>query len=275
MPDLATLDRRTVEAAGTRWSYLASASAGPPLLMLTGALGEADFGSDLLRRLGKGAALVAPDYPAVRGLDVMIAGLEAILDEQRIEGAHVLGGSFGGLIAQAFAAQRPERVRSLLLSHTGVPATRAGGGAALALLNLFPERLLRGLFRKRLRPAVAIAGPEALSRFNETVSRLEKKALLSRLRLAIEIGRRHGNHAGAPFRGPVLILQGADDPLIPPASRSMLAARFPQADCHLFSGTGHLAALLRPDAFAAKVMDFIRRVEGAAQLDEQPDQVSG
>jgi pimeloyl-ACP methyl ester carboxylesterase len=266
-----TLARRTLDVAGTRWPYLASSEAGPPLLVLTGALGEADFGSDLLQRLGRGARVIAPDYPHVRDLDEMIAGLAAILDAEGIERAHLLGGSFGGLIAQAFAAQRPERVRSLILSHTGAATLPGGRGAAVALLGLLPERLLRALFRRRLRPAVAIAGPEAVSRFDRAVAGLGKEVLLGRVRLALEIGRRHGGTGAAAFAGPVLILQGDDDPLIRPPDRSALAARFVQAESHSFAGTGHLAALLRPGDFAAKVTEFIARVEGRAS----PGQPSG
>jgi pimeloyl-ACP methyl ester carboxylesterase len=55
----------------------------------------------------------AADYAMPGSYDALAGDLLAILDELQLERAHVVGHSFGGQIAQAFALGAPERVASL------------------------------------------------------------------------------------------------------------------------------------------------------------------
>ena len=62
----------------------------------------------------------------------------------------------------------------------------------------------------------------------------------------------------AGWGGRVLILEADDDPLFPPAARDALRALYPGAEVHTFHGTGHAAAVLRPDEYAAVLLRFFR-----------------
>jgi pimeloyl-ACP methyl ester carboxylesterase len=231
--------------------------------MLTGALGQADFGFAAVERLGREFKVVAPDYPPVASLDELVAGLCAVLDAEGIARAHLLGGSFGGLAAQTLAFERPDRVASVVLSHTGPPRRAPGAGVAVALLSAFPGRLLKSLFRRRVRSAVEVAGPFWIAEFEAAVARLTKADIVSRTRLAAEFGRRYG---AVPPTGDdsrkVMILDSADDPLISARDRSRLRGLYPRAAVHEFEGMGHLAAVLRPEAFADAVVGFLHSAEG-------------
>ena len=253
---------RRLEHAGTAWRYLRSGIGSVPLLLLGGALGEADFGFRTIALLERDFTVVAADYPPVRSLGDAVDGIAAILAAEAIARVHVVGGSFGGVVAQAFAARRPEAVASLTLSHTGPPHRRRLAKPAAAALSILPGAWLRALFRRRVRKAVAPAGAEWLALFDESVGRLGKAEILSRVRVAAEFraGRRYGRQLSG---FPVMILSASDDPLIGRSAADELARLYPGAERHEFTGTGHLAAVLRPEAFAGQVREFILR--GAAE----------
>ncbi len=55
----------------------------------------------------------------------MAADAAAVLDAARVERAHIYGVSMGGMIAQEFALQYPQRVASLVLGCTAAGGPKA------------------------------------------------------------------------------------------------------------------------------------------------------
>jgi pimeloyl-ACP methyl ester carboxylesterase len=256
---------RQAEIGGMPWRYIA-AGAGDAMLVLTGAACIAEMSWRTIEHFAGKRRVIAPDYPALDANAALVDGLAALLDGEGVERAHVLGGSYGGLVAQAFVRRHPERTASLVLSHTLLPDRGAAVQVARTLrwVRLLPGRLLRGLFRMRLaglfpegsHPELALA--KAL--FVEILgTRLTKAQLLSLMRRTAELGLHHaygpGDLAGWPGR--ILILMATDDPATPEPSRRALLAAYPQAQVRLFSGGGHATAVLMQDAYFAAIDEFL------------------
>lgn len=152
--------RRFAEAHGGEltvgavdWRYVRLGS-GPPVLWLTGGLRRAALGFAFLERLALHHTVVAPDYPPVTTFAEFDAGLCAILHAEGIGRCDVVGQSYGGMLAQAFLAAHPDRVRQLVLSSSG-PADYGRRwlpvlALAVAVVRVLPRPLLTRLLVRGL-----------------------------------------------------------------------------------------------------------------------------
>lgn len=250
--------RDTLEQPGHSWHYWRSGVDGAPVLWLTGALGVGEFA--FLHALGLASQfqVLVPDYPPVKSMNAMVRGLVGLLDAEGIETAHVVGGSFGGMVAQRLARSHPERVRSLVLSHTTAPNPSFARTALIHAVSLLPERPYRALFRRRLRGSFLAAEAFWIAYFDATVAALTKPDLVSRVMLANEFLQTE--LAPAESENPVsrvLLVQSDDDPQMPAASLTELRRLYPTAETHTFLGMGHSAAIIHPDEYIEVVRRFL------------------
>jgi len=187
-----------------------------------------------------------PDVPYA--LADMAADAVGLFDASRIERAHVVGRSMGGMIAQILASEYPERVRSLtsIMSSTGNPALAGAEPEVMALMRRpSPDPFLDET--AFLAHSVAFARRIAGAGFDEQAHR----------QLVLEETRRAYDPAGvarqlaamalagdrrsrlATIAAPTLVIHGTDDPLIPPAGGRDTADTIPNADFLLIDGMGH------------------------------------
>lgn len=203
----------------------------------------------------------APDGP-FRVAD-MAGDVVAVLDAAGIRRAHVLGASLGGMVAQALAADHPDRVRGLVLVSTtpGWPLNYPMPAASVRLIAaagcLPREEALRRHAENALSARSRQRRPELAARLVE-LQRSRPAAPRTWSAQAAAGARYAGPLRRAPIRARTLVLHGGADAVVDPRNGRLLASRIPGARLVTFPELGHLLWWEDPDGFAAAVTSFLR-----------------
>lgn len=226
---------------------------GPPLVLIHGLGGSSDWWRRNLDVLAERYRVSAVDLVGfgrnrffVRRsslplkFDEIAALLARWIETSIGEPVHLVGNSMGGQIAIHLAASRPDLVRSLVLvDSTGIPF-ELDPGQHLANLIVprgawsFATVLARDLFR---------AGPTSLAIAFARLLRDDARPLLRALRL------------------PVLLLWGANDPLVPLSYGRQMLEEIPNARLRVIENAGHIPMWENPEAFHRELLAFLDEVD--------------
>lgn len=190
----------------------------------------------------------------------------AVMDAVGWQSCHVVGVSFGGMVAQELALQFPQRVRSLVLACT----TAGGAGGASyplhELSDLSPAdraRKMLAISDTRRNEAWQAANPEETGRLLSQAAEnappfLKEPDGIRGLTRQIEARRHHDTYARLPqIRVPVLVCAGRYDGQATPEAVSALHRQIPGAELRFFAG-GHRFVGEDPEAYRA-VAGFLQR----------------
>jgi pimeloyl-ACP methyl ester carboxylesterase len=244
---------------------------GDTVLLLPGAMGEADTSFQYILALKDGRRVLSLSYPpTIDRLQPLLEGLAAVLEGLGVEKAHVVGGSYSGLVAQHWAAVAPQWAASLLLSNIGSPepSYAARWRAAAAALRPLPESLVHGVMRATIRRFLPGDSPEQQfwrGYFAETIPTLTKRAMVARLRLAAQMHAEAQRVYARPYGGPTLIVSAQSDALVPAPQQQRLCDLYPQAERAAIADKGHVASLDDAQRYIQLYKDFLCRLEGAMQ----------
>ncbi len=174
----------------------------------------------------------------------------AVLDAAGVKRAHLAGVSMGGMIVQRMALEHPDRVLSMtsIMSTTGEPSTFQSSPEAATVLNTpppNPDKNYEAFIAHGIASARTIGSPsypwtddEVRERVIAEHARAFNPAGVARQMAAV---RGDGDRTAA-LKGlaiPVVVLHGADDPLLPPAGGEATAAAIPGAELRIIPGMGH------------------------------------
>ena len=259
---------RSVELpGGLRMAYLEGGH-GEPLVLLHGFGADKDNFTPIGRHLVGRYRVIVPDligfgdssHPADADYSptAQAERMSAFLGAIGLARAHVGGSSMGGQIALTWAVRRPDEVQSLwLLDPAGIwsaPPSEVGK----AWLAGRPNPLLvssEDEFDALI--SLVMAPPQfRIPRFLQDVvarQRIRNRPLEERVFKAIAADSIEQRIAGSIK--PTLIVFGALDRVVDPATAPVLRRLLPLSRVLLMPGVGHLPALERPEPAAS---DYIR-----------------
>lgn len=245
------------------------------VLLLHGLPGTAaDFArvTPLLPRM-RTLALDRPGYGAsdggAHGTGAQLAAIEELLDERGIERAIVVGHSYGGTLALAFAQRRPERVKGLVLVAPAAGGERPGGA------DRAQARFVQLLSLPLVQPAADLLASGAIRRFSaergaseafapDPVDPVYEQRMLSTTMRHEDLDAYAAEMLGAgeaitavdrglaSVRAPAVVIQGDGDRLVAPSAARRLAAALPHARLVEVAG-GHMLPLVSPELVAKEV----------------------
>ena len=265
------MSEKSLNIKGVEWRYVTGGRGEKTVLLFHGAVGGAETMRQLASAFEDEYRTVAPTVADVSTLDEVCDAVSAILDREHVGRAVVFGGSFGGLVAQAFFHRRRAQVEDLVLLSTGAPSPKyaARAGLLTKLLRLLPFSVTRGLMRMELSKHLDAPVPEEhAARVAEFRQRLDhyfdhtltKRTLISRVALGADfnLNETYAAEAGTDWPGRVLIVESNDDPMIPAEERRRLRETYPRALVCTFAGAGHMIPLLRLEELVGVVKAFLK-----------------
>jgi poly(3-hydroxyalkanoate) depolymerase len=204
---------------------------------------------------GIGGSPLPPGPYRFTGLGRLIAGL---LTELGHDQADVLGISWGGAVAQHFAAFQRARCRRLVLTATAAGAPMVLARPSVLAHLMTPRRYLDRAYLERV--AGDLYGGSARTDWAAASTALHQGARSESSRGYLYQLAAVAGWTAVPFlpwlRQPALILAGDDDPIIPLANARLMHRLIRDSTLHVYSG-GHLGLITEAAALAPVVDGFL------------------
>ena len=256
-------------ADGTRIAY-STLGDGPLLVMTPGRGIPAAHWGRLPALLAERFRVLLYDVRGVGATEVASdeASMEDIADDLHhlveAEGgpAYSLGHAFGGWVTAIHALHHPGDVRGLVIANlAGV--FPPGPGVIEAQVGLAPRRVSREEYAERF--ADIFFGPGFGATVDaQTFLTQRWEAGQERAKIYIQTQAQAAMermHYWGTWTQPSLLLFGTHDQLATPPHGSELARMLPDAELHWLYPAGHFAPLETPEAFAAHVENWTRRLD--------------
>ena len=240
----------------------------PPLLLLNGIGASLELLQPFVDEIDPAVEVIRFDVPGVGGsplpaLPYRFTGLCSLIADMLTELGYdgevdVLGISWGGGVAQHFAAVKRSRCRRLVLVSTATGALMVPAKPSVLAKMVTPRRYLDRGYLKQV--AADIYGGSA-----RTDPERVAAAMNAENRVGSARGYLYQLAAGAGWtslpllprlRQPTLIVSGDDDPIIPLANARLMHRLIPDAQLHVFHG-GHLGLVTEAAQLAPVIDKFL------------------
>ncbi|MFI6604699.1 alpha/beta fold hydrolase [Nonomuraea sp. NPDC050536] len=216
------------------------------------------------------AAMTGDVSSASYTLSDMAADAVGLLEVLGLDGAHLVGLSLGGMIAQTMAIEHPGRVRSLtsMSSTTGDPAVGRPDFAAIGPLGAPPEDR-QGYVAWQVRVLRAVGSPGFAFDEDAVAARAGQAydrglAPLGMMRQSVAVLASGDRTARLRhLRVPTLVIHGTADLMIDVSGGRATAAAIPGANLVIIDGLGHSLPLELWPEFATHIAELVHRAEAA------------
>ena len=249
---------------------------GEPLVLIYGYAGHSGLWFRQIPILSKKYRVIAfdnrgvgrsdkPDIPYTMAM--MAKDIAGLLDIIGIDTAHIFGISMGGMIAQHFALNYPQRVISLILGCTncgGVHSIQPKPESMAALFDF--ERLAKMTPEEVTRQAMPFCFSQEFIEKNPDIVEKRIAKSLEYLTPAHGATRQaaaimgHDTYELLPkIKLPTLVIAGDNDRLVPVENSRILDSKIPKADLVIIKGAGHVFFIEDAEESNKIVLDFLER----------------
>ena len=192
---------------------------------------------------------------ASQDMDPQVADLEAVRAKFGFPKFNLVGDSYGGILAMAYAAAHPDHVNKLVLSDSAAPAMK---NIVRVLSQVFPdmprttdpqEQLrnhFRMLFYSEEKRDAYLAGAKDLG-YTPQVGAAVSRAI-SKIDLTATLPK---------FAFPTLVITGRFDMNVAPLTAWNIYKAIPGAKFEVFAKSGHLPCYEEPDKYVRVIDSFL------------------
>ena len=208
---------------------------------------------------------VKPD--ASWGMDVQIADMEAIRAKFGFQKFDLVGDSYGGLLAMAYAAAHPEHIEKLILSDSAAPAWK---DIVRVLPDVFPDVLEQIAAREKTSAGSPDAADQRIrdhflmlfySEANRDAYLAGVKDLESVPQVSAAVQKATKTLDLTPelskFKFPTVVITGRYDMNVTPLTAWNIYKAIPGAKFVVFEKSGHLPSYEEPDKYVQVVDAFL------------------
>lgn len=254
------------------WNYLHKGEIGPVLVCLHGVGGNATAFEPQLNGLSQHLQVWSVDLPgyglsaALSTMDweSLVAGLKQFLDHHKLHQVHLLGHSFGGMLAQEFAARHPNYLASLILYSTSAAFGSKDGEFQQNFIAARLKPLNQGSSMQQLAGNLIdpLLAPHGSPHVRQAAIQCMQQVPSGTYSQAIEcITTFDCRHNLPKLTMPTLLLAGAEDTVASPAMMQRMASKIGKATAVVIADAGHLANLEQAQIFDQQVAAFIAQCD--------------
>jgi pimeloyl-ACP methyl ester carboxylesterase len=213
------------------------------------------------RGLGRSTTKIRPWH----SISTLSTDVKSLLDHLKVDKAHIMGVSLGGMIALDFALNHPEAT----LSVTPVNSSVGGSGhlrISLEGLRLLSSRKKDHNFYKKLAAILTsenssdVAKSKISSRWFELDSETppSAKSVIGQL---VAASRWSPWRSFKDIKAPTHIVFGADDVFVRPGNSLFLSEKTPHAKVSEMKNCGHEPGIDQPELFKTIICDFWKSID--------------
>lgn len=272
----------TTRIGNHTWTYYTlGAQDAPAVLLLHGGGGTAETMFEHITGLAENFFVIAPNIPAtLTNITDTVTGLRALLATLDITKVHVVGISFGAMLAQMYIRRFMDTVHNLVITHSMIPSEHMAEPMRMQvnLLMLYPEPLLLWMskrsYRTDLPQSSTASGGDTVAfwqaYFDEIYSEhITKRHIMSRAKITrnYHVEYEFNSRDLKGWQGQLLIIESENDQVINEGDRGSLKGMYSRAYIQTLYGYDHFAPLLAANEMVESITNFLLRFS-EHQLDE-------